>query len=86
MEAVVELVIKEGWNLVWKPATHFVFSGGVGLLVYWLTLTILLRSSGGIGTQKLATGESGMHRSSFCLALLFAIWFHLVQDFTLNWF
>lgn len=88
MEEIIRVVLQEGWfNFIWKPAAHFISSGLVGLLVYWLTLTTLSRSSSGtFGSHRLLKGESGMHHFSFYLALLFAVWFHLLEDFTLNWF
>ena len=85
---MLELIIQEGgYSLLWKPALHFMSSGLVGLLVYWLTSTTLLHGCSGITGFPLSTKDVyGMHRFSFLLALLFAIWFHILQDYTLNWF
>jgi len=78
---------KVGAELLWKPALHFVSSGSVGLLVYWWTSTTLLRGCSGItGFPRFVGDDSGIHRFSFLLALLFAVWFHILQDYTLNWF
>ena len=88
MEEIIRFIIKEvGWELIWKPIAHFVLSGGVGLLVYWLTWTTLSRSSSGdTQTYKLLKGESGIHHYSFLLALLFAAWVHIVEDYILDLF
>jgi len=87
MEEIIKFIFEEiGWKLIWKPAAHFALSGGVGLLVYWLTSTTLSHYYSGQKTLKLLTGVSGMHRFSFLLAVAFAIWFHILEDYTLNWF
>jgi len=89
MEEIWHLVIEEGWwkDILWKPIAHFALSGGVGLLVYWLTSTMLSRCSyGGIGTHKLLKGGFGIHHFSLSVALLFAIWVHILEDYTLDWF
>ncbi len=88
MEEIWQVVLQErilrDW---WKAIVHFGLSGGVGWLVYWWTLTTLSHlSSGGIFSHKFLKGESGIRRFSFLLALLFAIWVHVLQDYTLNWF
>ena len=78
---------KVGAELLWKPALHFVSSGSVGLLVYWWTSTTLSRySHGDTSIQVFPKVEFGIHRFSLSLALVFAIWIHVFQDYTLNWF
>jgi len=88
MEEIIRYIVEDiGWKLIWAPAAHFALSGGVGLLVYWLTSTTLLRySSGGTSIRVFPRVEFGIHRFSFCLALAFAIWVHILEDFVLNWF
>jgi len=86
MDEIVTVVLGEIWY-IWKAAAHFVSSGFVGLLVYWWTLTTLSRlSSGDSGFHRLPKDESGIHRYSFLLALLFAIWFHIMEDYVLDLF
>ena len=69
------------------PLAHFVSSGFVGLLVYYLTSTILLRSlSGDIGTPNLVMGVASIHQFSLLLACLSALWVHILEDYTLNLF
>lgn len=88
MEEITGLILKEGWwNFIWKPVAHFVLSGGVGLLVYWWTSTTLQRSfSGAIGTQNSPMRGFGIHRFSFYLALAFAVFVHILEDYTINLF
>jgi len=88
MEEIIKFITEEvGWELLWKPAAHFALSSGVGLLVYWLTSTTLSRySSGDMLIQQYPRGVSGIHRFSLFLALSFAIWVHVFEDYTLNWF
>lgn len=88
MEEIIKYITEEiGWKLLWGPAAHFGLSGCVGLLVYWLTSTMLLRySSGDISIRVLPKVGFGIHRFSLSLALAFAVWFHILEDFVLNWF
>ena len=83
MEFLNTDVLGIGWVLIWKPAAHFVSSGFVGLLVYWLTSTTLSKSSHNI---IIFNHVFGTHRFSLSLALLFAIWVHILEDYTLGWF
>lgn len=71
------------WDIAWKPVAHFALSGGVGLLVYWLTSTTLLNTSHNI---LMFNHVFGTHRFSLSLALLFAIWVHILEDYVLGWF
>jgi len=78
---------KIGWELVWKPALHFLSSGFVGLLVYWLTSTIFLRFSyGGIGNLHFGMGGGSIHLFSLLLALSFSVVTHIGEDYILDWF
>ena len=87
METIIWYIKDVGWELLWKPALHFALSGFVGLLVYWLTSTTLSRCShGDTSIQVLPKVAFGIHRFSLFLALAFAIWFHILEDYTLNWF
>jgi len=88
MDEIVKYITEEvGWKLIWMPAAHFALSAGVGLLVYWLTSTTLSHySSGDMSIQVFPKVAFGIHRFSFCLALAFAIWFHVLEDYTINWF
>ena len=88
MEEIIQFIWKEiGWDLLWKPGLHFVSSGFVGLLVYWLTSTTLSHYySGDMSIQVFPKVAFGIHRFSLFLALSFAVWFHILEDYTLNWF
>jgi hypothetical protein len=87
MEIITWFINDAGWKLIWAPAAHFVLSGCVGLLVYWLTSTILSHYlPGGSSIPIFAKVEFGIHRFSLFLALSFAIWLHILEDYTLNWF
>ena len=66
---------------LWKGTAHFVLGFFVGLLVYWLTLTILSRIS---FTKKI--GDSYIHTLALLLALSFCVSVHLLEDYTLNTF
>ena len=59
---------------------HFLLSGFVGLLVYWLTWTILLH----INSIK----RIGFSTSIICwlLALSFSVVVHILEDFSINKF
>ena len=76
------------WDLAWMPVAHFALSAVVGLLVYWLTVTILSR--GRFGTylrekQSTRTGFS-IRRFSLAVALCFAVAVHILEDYTLDIF
>jgi len=88
MEEIIEVILREGWyNFLWKPVVHFVFSGGVGLLVYSLMRTILSHlSSGDTGSLRLMKGAFSTHQFSLLLALSFSALAHILEDYTLNWF
>ena len=76
-----------GWDIVWKPALHFVSSGFVGLLVYWLISTIFSRLPyGDIGILSFGTGGFSIHLFSFALALSFSVVVHIGEDYILDWF
>ena len=87
MEVVVWFIQNNWGNILWKSGLHFVSSGFVGLLVYWLTSTMLSRYySGGTLPLRFPKVEFGIHHFSLSLAFLFAIWFHILEDYTLNLF
>jgi len=88
MDEIIGVIIREGWyNFLWKPAAHFVSSGFVGLLVYWLTLTMLSHlHSGQQSTPRLMRGAFSIHQFSLLLACSFAVFVHILEDYTLNWF
>ena len=78
---------KIGWDIIWKPALHFISSGCVGLLVYWLTSTIFSHLSyGNIGNLTFGTGDFSIHLFSLVLALLFSVVVHIGEDYILDWF
>lgn len=78
---------KMGWDMLWKPSLHFLSSGFVGLLVYWLTLTIFSHYAyGGIMTLYFGMGDSSIHLFSLVLALSSSVVFHIVEDYILDWF
>jgi len=69
------------WRVIcryWLP--HFLLSGSVGALVYWLTLTMLLHTS----SAKI-TGFS-MYITCWLLALSCAVVSHILEDYWLNKF
>lgn len=77
-----------GWALVWMPIAHFVLSAIVGLLVYWLTSTIL-----SFGLSKVSLkgnyhipGDSFIHRFSLVAALCFSVAVHIGEDYIFNIF
>jgi len=88
MEEIWRVGLEELWPaLIWKPTLHFVSSGCVGLLVYYLTSTMLQRSlSGDTGTHRLMRGAFSICSFSLLLALSFSVWVHIVEDYTLGWF
>lgn len=70
-----------GVNVIaYSLGAHFLLSALVGLLVYWLTQTILLHIFG----QSLHV--SCIHRYSLSLALCFSIFAHVLEDYTLKMF
>ncbi len=77
-----------GWALIWMPAAHFALSAIVGLLVYWLTSTIL-----SFGLSKVSLkgnyhilGDSFIHRFSLVVALCFSVAVHVLEDYIYNIF
>lgn len=87
MDSIVWYIQENFWAIIWKGGMHFISSGFVGLLVYWLTSTTLSRYlSGGSSIQVSPKVAFGIHRFSLFLALVFAIWFHILIDYTVNWF
>lgn len=86
MEVIKEFIGFMGSALFWKSALHFLSSGLVGLLVYWWTSTTLFHTSSGQKILKLPMGVSGIHHFSLLLAVLFAIWFHILEDLVVDWF
>ncbi len=89
MIAFVGSVISEkGWDLVWMPITHFILSGLVGLLVFWLILTIL--STGRFGTylkeKQFCKEGFSIYRFSFVVALCFSVAIHILEDIFLDIF
>ena len=74
--------------IIYCEACHFALSAFVGLLVWLLTSTILSHitfptSNCGIRVHLSAVF---IQRFSFCLALSFAVWSHILQDYTLGFF
>jgi len=63
-------------------ALHFLLSGFVGLLGYWLILTILSRTT----YFKKQVGVFSTHQFSLLAALCFAALAHISQDYLLGWF
>lgn len=88
MDEMLGVVMQEGWiNFLWKPAAHFLLSGLAGLLAYWWISTTEYRCSyGDTWTPQSLKGDFGIHPYSLYLALSFALWVHVLQDYTLNWF
>lgn len=85
--SVIYKLRKIGWEIIWKPALHFLSSGSVGLLVYWLTSTIFSHFSyGSIGILHFGTGGGSIHLFSLLLALSFSVVVHIGEDYTLDWF
>ena len=89
MIGFINSVINEkGWDLIWMPVAHFVLSAIVGLLVYWLTSTILLHGRFGIYLMEKQSTQRGfsIHRFSLVVALCFSVAAHVLEDYTLNIF
>ena len=89
MIGFVNWVINEiGLALIWMPVAHFALSAIVGLLVYWLTLTILSHGRFSIYLKEKQSSNQGfsIHRFSFGLALLFSLCVHILQDYIFNIF
>jgi len=59
--------------IIYCEASHFALSATVGLLVYWLTLTILSHIT---GSQDLIP-DSSIYRYSLVVALCFAVATHI---------
>ncbi len=82
LEAVNEVMGTIGWEVLWKPALHFVSSGLLGLLVYWLTSTILTRCYCGylsLGSRRVGFS---IHSFSLSLAVSSSVLLHMLVDFT----
>lgn len=75
-----------GWGIVWMPAAHFVLSGTVGLLAYWLTRTILWRGFSTTGSDCPCPADSSIHHYSLSLALASSVFVHILEDFAVGWF
>lgn len=89
MIGFVNWVINEiGLALIWMPVAHFALSAIVGLLVYWLTLTILSHGRFSIYLKEKQSSNQGfsIHRFSLVVALCFAVAVHILEDYTLNIF
>ena len=73
--------------LLYSPPLHFLLSGCVGLLVYWLTLTIFSHPlSGGIETPTFLIADSVINLYALLLALSFSVLAHCWEDYTLRKF
>ena len=85
---IQSIINNKGWDLVWMPVAHFALSAIVGLLVYWLTLTILSYGRFGIYLREKQSTQQGfsIHRLSLVVALCFAVAVHILEDYTLNIF
>ena len=84
MDELVATVIREGWhNFVWKPVAHFLSSGFVGLLAFYATRIILLRL---FGSRTYMRGAFSTSQFSLLFACCFAVFAHMLEDYTLNWF
>ena len=87
MNKAVKKLGSIGWKLVWAPVAHFISSGLVGLLVYWLTSTILLPYLFGLtGNPPSAMGAFSIHQFSLLLAVSSAVAVHIWEDYTLDIF
>ena len=85
--SVIHKLRKIGWEIIWRSALHFLSSGSVGLLVYWLTLTIFSRFSyGSIRILHFGMGGGSIHLFSLLLALSFSVVVHIGEDYILDWF
>jgi len=72
---------------LWMTIPHFSLSASVGLLVYrWTSITLSRYYFGDTSFRRLQKDVYGIHRYSLSLALLFAVWVHVLEDYTLNWF
>lgn len=82
------IINEKGWASIWMPAAHFALSATVGLLVYWLILTILLRGQFGIYLMAKQSTQRGfsIHQFSLLVALCSSVVVHILEDYTLNIF
>lgn len=67
---------------IWKIGAHFMLSGFVGSLVYWLMVTTLSNTS---CFQK-RIGVFSTSQFSLFVALCFAVLAHIVEDYTFGLF
>ena len=65
-------------RIVYCLTMHFLLSSLVGLLVFLLTATILLD----IDTGEKRVTDSSIYLYSFLVALHFAFWSHILEDYT----
>lgn len=83
-QVILDVELLKGW---WKAIPHFLLSGSAGLLAYWWMSTTLRRlSSGDTPFHGLPRAVSSIHRYSLLLALSFAIYIHVLEDYILDWF
>jgi len=73
-------------TIVYAPIAHFALSATVGLLVYWLTSTML--SHGRSTTLRVLASrpDFSIHHFSLLLALSSSVFVHILEDYTLKWF
>jgi hypothetical protein len=70
------------WEIVYSGVMHFVSSAFVGLLAYWLISTILRH-----GTEVLIFQRYSLRSLlSWSFAVFMAILFHVIIDWTTDWF
>lgn len=71
----------------WKAIGHFLLSGFAGLLAYrWMSTILLLSYSGSMFGPHLRKDAFGIPRYLWLLAVSFAIWCHVVEDYIINIF
>lgn len=88
MAEIWQIILREGVLAdYWKVIPHFLSSGFAGLLAYrWMSITLSRYYFGAISFRVLRKDVYGIHRYSLYLALAFAIFVHVLEDYTLNWF
>ncbi|MGR3295885.1 MAG: hypothetical protein ACUZ8A_06625 [Candidatus Bathyanammoxibius sp.] len=86
MLEIADWVLGIGWEVIWKPALHFVSSGLLGLLLYWLTLTMLTRYFSKCFSLRLGKVEFSTHSFSLLLSVCSGILLHLYVDFSFSVF
>ncbi len=65
-------------RIIYCLSMHYLVSSLVGLLVFLLTSTILL----GIDFGGKGVADSSIYLYSFLVALHFAFWSHILEDYT----